>query len=139
MACSFKNSQNFFMQSLSLSCLSSMLRKEDMVDIDIVVYFCCRWIFRIIFIPINLFYYTFKICINNKWCFIRFLILIKFRIFWCLLKVLQRHKKKFFSYFFMRFKLVFCCKRMNVIETINSSWCLGVIPINNANGFLTAR
>ena len=30
------------------------------------------------FTSINLFNYTFKICINNKWCFIRFLILIRF-------------------------------------------------------------
>ena len=40
-------------------------------------YFWCRWIFRIIFTSINLFYYTLKICINNKRCFIRLLILIK--------------------------------------------------------------
>ena len=40
--------------------------------------FCCRWIFRIIFTSITFFYYRFKSCINNKWCFIRSLILIKF-------------------------------------------------------------
>ena len=30
------------------------------------VYFCCRWIFRIIFTSINFLYYTFKICISKK-------------------------------------------------------------------------
>ena len=30
------------------------------------------------FTSINLFYDTFKICIDNKWYFIRFLMLIKF-------------------------------------------------------------
>ena len=32
-------------------------------------YFCCRWIFRIIFTSISLFYCTFKISKNDKWCF----------------------------------------------------------------------
>ena len=30
---------------------------------------CCRWILEFIFTTINLFYYTFKICINVTWCF----------------------------------------------------------------------
>ena len=39
---------------------------------NMFAYFCCRRIFRIIFTSINLFYYTFKIWINNIWCFISF-------------------------------------------------------------------
>ena len=45
---------------------------------NLFTYFCSRWMFGIIFISIIFCYYTFKICINNKWCFIGFLILIKF-------------------------------------------------------------
>ena len=45
---------------------------------NIFTYFCCSWISLIIFTFINLFYYTFKICVINKWCFVRFLILINF-------------------------------------------------------------
>ena len=41
-----------------------------------LAYFSCRQVFRI-FTSINLFYDIFKTCVNNKWCFIRFLILIK--------------------------------------------------------------
>ena len=40
-------------------------------------YFYFGWIFSIIFTTINLFYKTFKICINNKSYFIRILVLIK--------------------------------------------------------------
>ena len=63
MACSLKDSQNFFIQSLSLytSCLFSMLLNDDIVDIE-----KSDGIFRIIYTSINLFYCTFKICINNK-------------------------------------------------------------------------
>ena len=43
-------------------------------------YFWCRWIFKIIFTTIKLFYYTLKISINNNWCFTRFLILTKLYI-----------------------------------------------------------
>ena len=81
---SLKNSQIFFIQSLPLYtlCLFFMLLNDDIVDIEkldgnISTYFCCRWIFRIVFTSISLFYYTLKICMNNKWCFIRLLILIK--------------------------------------------------------------
>ena len=66
-----KNSQNIFMQSLSIhaSCLFSMLLNENIVDIeksDMLAYFCCRLFFRITFASISLFYYTCKICINTK-------------------------------------------------------------------------
>ena len=75
-------------------------------------YFCCRWIFKIIFTFFNLFYYTFKVCINNKLCFSRFLILIKFLYF----RVFRRHnyvtKVFIFTYFFMRFKFFFFCRSM---------------------------
>ena len=85
-ACSMKNSQNVFMQPLTLNttCLFSTLVNERIVDIEkpawwnMLAYFRFRQIFRNIFTSINIFYHTLKICINNKWYFIRFLILIKF-------------------------------------------------------------
>ena len=60
-ACSFKDSQHFFIQLLPLyaSCLFSMLLNVDIVDIEkpdgIGLLICCGWIFRIIFTSINLF------------------------------------------------------------------------------------
>ena len=87
-------SQNFFMQSLPLyvSCLFSMLLNENNSELkkpesNMFAYFCCRWVFRIIFPSINFFYSTLKICINNEWCFVRFLVLIKFYYF----SVIRRH------------------------------------------------
>ena len=87
-ACSLKDSLNFFIQSLPVhtSKLFSMLLNEDIVDMsrhwkiwwNMLAYFCGRWIFRTIFTCINLFYYIFKICTNSKWYFVRFLVLIKF-------------------------------------------------------------
>ena len=38
----------------------------------IFAYFCCSQILRIVFTSIINFYYTFWICINNKWCLLRF-------------------------------------------------------------------
>ena len=74
---------------------------------NMFAYFCCEWIFRIIFTSINLFYYTFKICINNKWCFIWYLILIKFYYF----RVFRRHnyiiKIFIFTYFLCDSSLFF--------------------------------
>ena len=85
---------------------------------NVLAYFCCKWIFRIIFASINL-YYSLKICLNNKWCFIRFLILIKFYYF----SVFKRHnyitKIFIFTLPFMRLKFVFCCKGMKVIQAID--------------------
>ena len=65
------------------------------------------WFFRIIFTFINLFHWPFKSCLkSNKWCFIRFLIFIKFLYF----SVFRRHynfeKIFIFIYFFMRFMFV---------------------------------
>ena len=85
-AWSLKDSQNNSMQCLPLytSCLLSMLLNEDNAVIEkpdgiyALIFFFWRWIFRIIFISINFFYYTLKICINNRCHLIRFLILIEF-------------------------------------------------------------
>ena len=59
-----------------------MLLKEDIVDIEkpdgFDACFRCRRVFRIIFTSNQSFYYTLKICINNKWCSISFYISIKF-------------------------------------------------------------
>ena len=84
--------------------------------------FCCRWIFRIIFTSSNLFYYTLKICTNNKWYFIRFLILIKFWYFSVFIRYNYITKIFIFAYSYMIFRFVFCSKGMKVIQTI-VFWC----------------
>ena len=76
--CSLRNTQNFFMQFYT-SYLFPILLNADIVDIEKPDGI---WI---IFTSINFLYYTFKICINNKWCFIRFLILIKFQYYFHIL------------------------------------------------------
>ena len=68
---------------------------------NMFTYFCCEWTFRIIFTSINLFYYIVMIRLNNKWCFIMFLILIKFLYF----SVFRRHNyitKIFYILFLLR-------------------------------------
>ena len=83
-ACFLKDSQNFFMQPVLyihhvVIFYASNWRccRNWKTWWNVLAYFCCKWIFRIIFASINL-YYSLKICLINKWCFIRFLILIKF-------------------------------------------------------------
>ena len=85
----------------------------------------------------NLIYHTFKIYIINEWCFIRFLMLIKFQYF----SVFRRHNyiaKVFIFPFFMRLKFVFCVKRMKTTQTIKIP-IFYVIPLNNADNSSTAR
>ena len=84
-ACSFKDSQNFFMQSLPLhtSRLFSMSLNDDIVDIEKPDGIGSLTSFFLIFqdyfyIPSIFSNKDFNICINNEWCFIRFMILIKF-------------------------------------------------------------
>ena len=85
-ACSLNDSQNFFMQYLPLytSCLFSMFLNDNIVDIEkpegtgsptfvVVDEFPELYLHPSIF-----FYQTFKICINNTCCCIKFLVLIKF-------------------------------------------------------------
>ena len=82
-ACSLKDSQNLFVQFLALyaSCLLSMLLNDDIWKTlqYMFSYFCFKWVSWIIFTSINLFYYTFKICINVKY-FIIFFILVRLLI-----------------------------------------------------------
>ena len=80
-----KNSRNFFKHSLPLhiSCLSFILLYEDIVDIEKLDGICSLTFavdeFSGLFLhPWIFFYCTLKICINDKWCLIRYLILIKF-------------------------------------------------------------
>ena len=83
---SHKDSQNFFMQyaSLHTSCLFSMLLNDDIVGIkkpDGILWltFAVDELSGLLLYPLflHLFYYTFNVCVNNKWCFIQFLILTK--------------------------------------------------------------
>ena len=47
--------------------------------------------------------------------------------------------KIIFTWCFLRFMFVFCCKTMKVIETIKITWCLDVIPLNDADSCFSAR
>ena len=75
-ACSLKNSHNFFVESLPfyIMCVfypcklwffKNILDIEKPDGICLRIFFC-RLIFRVISTPTNLFYYIFKICINNN-------------------------------------------------------------------------
>ena len=121
-ASSLKNSQNFFITSLPLyiSWYFSMLLKKYCRHWktwwNMFTYFWCKWIFRIIFTSINLFYSTLKISINNKCCFIRFLILTKLKYF-SVFRMYSNVRKKLF----LRLKFFFCNERMKAIQPIKSS------------------
>ena len=39
----------------------------------------------------------------------------------------------------MRFKFIFCSKRMKTIQTMKISLCFEVVPCDNADNFFTAR
>ena len=41
---------------------------------NIFTYIFRKWLFRIILTSINFLYQRYKICLNNKWCLIRFMI-----------------------------------------------------------------
>ena len=85
-AWSLKDSQNNSMQCLPLytSCLLSMLLNEDNAVIEkpdgiyALIFFFGDELSGLFLHPSIFFYYTIKICINNKCRLIRFLILIKF-------------------------------------------------------------
>ena len=109
MACFCKDSQNVIIQSLPLytTCLFSMLLNDNSVDIEkpdelCSITFAVDQFSRLFLHPSTFFYYILKICINNKWCFIRYLVLIIF----CF-SVFRRHydvlKIFIFRYFFMWF------------------------------------
>ena len=103
--------------------------------------------FSIIFTSISLFYYTFKICINIKWCFMRFwywlnsnilvssegIITISYNyiIIYNIIHYFNYITILYLSHYiiitksfmftfslFMRFKFVFCSKGMKAIQTI---------------------
>ena len=60
-------------------------------------YFCFTWFFKIIFTFIYYFNQILKICINNRWCLIRFLLLF----------TLQHHKNLYFHIFFWEIQVCF--------------------------------
>ena len=61
-------------------------RRHWMPTGNMFTYFCCYWFFRIIFRSFYFFNQRLKICINNRWCLIRLLVLIP--ISQCLWKAL---------------------------------------------------
>ena len=107
--CSFKNSQNFLMQYLPLytSCLFMLLNKyivnieksDGMRSPTLIVDKCSAlFLHRSIFSIIRLYLF----CINNKWCFIMFLVLIKFQSFSVIRMnfYMTKKKKKFHMPFY---------------------------------------
>ena len=93
--CSFKDSQNYFMQYLSLytSFIFSMYSNDCILNIEkcdgkfSLTFVVDELLFRFILIYINLCYYKLKICINNKWGFMKFLILMQLKY----IHVFRRH------------------------------------------------
>ena len=49
------------------------------------------------------------------------------------LKELQFHKKKIFTYFFVKFKFIFCSKIMKTIQKIKTAMMFHAIPLNNVH------
>ena len=96
--CSLNDLQSFFMQPSPMytSCLFSIpcnivqsnspYHRPGKLAENMLSYVCCLWFFKIIFTVICFFNEVFKICINNRWCVIRFLVLIRLK--WCLTKFL---------------------------------------------------
>ena len=124
-ACSLKDLQNFFIQSFPLytSCLFSIPPNVHIVEIEYLSGTCSPTffvgdLFKIIFTSIHSFSQRFKICRNNRWCLIRFLVLILLKY----VSVVGRHyntiKIFIFTYLFMRFKFVFGSKRIKTIQTM---------------------
>ena len=97
---------------------------------NMLVYFWFRWNFRIIFTSINLFYYTFKICIKGAWTY-----------FWYWLNsnsslssegIIYFTKIFLFTESFMRFKFFFVLKKWRHFSQQKTQQCLDIIPFNNA-------
>ena len=126
--CHFKNWQNFFIQSFPLSIVVN--EKPDVI--------CLFFVEDEFFTSIYLSYYTLKSCINNKWCFIRLLILIPFSYF----SVFRRHyyitKKIIFTHFLCNSR-VFCSKGMKTIQTIKTTIIFDKISLKNADSFFFCK
>ena len=116
----FKDSQNFpsVCIMLILCTMKRPYHRHWIPARNMFTYFCYGWFFKIVFTSIYSFNKRFKICINNRWCLIIFQLLIKLQY----LNFFSRHynntKISIFTYFFMRFKFVFCSKRMKKIQTV---------------------
>ena len=74
----------------------SMLLNDNIVDNEKSDDFCCGWILRIVFTSTNPFYQTFRICINNKWCFMGF-----FRRHYNVTKIFISHTFSWYSHVFL--------------------------------------
>ena len=90
------------MQSSPLytSCLFSISLNAHIVDIEylnVLIYFCYRRFFRIIFASIFVFNQRFEICINNRWYLIRLSVLIKLQY----LSVFGRDYKYVYIYIYI--------------------------------------
>ena len=140
--CSIKDSQNFHAIFTSVYIIlicyvfKCLYCKAWKTWWNIFVYFSCRWFFKIIFTFINLFYHRFKMCINTKWCFIIFLVLINSNILVfsegnaTLQKILCSHT------FLYDPSLLFALKEWRQFKQWKSQPCFDNIPLNNPDNFL---
>ena len=91
-----------------------------MIVNDIILNDFRGWSFKIIFTHIYSFNQRLKICIHNRWCFIRFLVLIKLYY----LSVFRRHYNTreifIFAYFFTQRTSI----RLLILISLVKSWCI---------------
>ena len=115
-ACSLRDLQNFFITIFSSVYVMLIYYASKWWYCrhwktwwNMLAYFCCRWIFRIIFTSFNLFYYTLKICIYringdilDFWYWLNSNILVSFEGITTL--------QKSYYILFMRFKILSVAK-----------------------------
>ena len=129
-ACFFKHLKNLQSLPLHTSWLFSLPLNDNIVDIEKPDETCLPTfvadLFSGLFLHPPIFCQRFKIFINNKRWFVRFLILIKL---WYL-NVFRRHYKItkifIFTYVFVQIKFVLCSKRMKKTQAIKVNiifWC----------------
>ena len=100
---------------------------------NMLKHFCCEWFFKIIFTSIYSFNQRFKICINDRWCLIKFLVLIKLQY----LSVYRRHDNTTKAFRFMRFKFAVYSKQMKKTETLKiTNLFFDVNSLNNRDSLL---
>ena len=126
-----KDSQFFFMQSSSLYTSCSFFNYIDIVQLLLL-----KMIFQKHF-SIHLFFsQRFKIYLNDRWCLIIFLVLIKHEY----LSAFERHYKTtkifIFTYFFVRSTLFFVLNSWRQFKQWKSPSHFEIISLNNADCFL---
>ena len=133
------------MQSLPLytSCLFSILLNGYIVNIKNLMQYVCLLLlqmnFQDYFYIHQFFYYSFRTCINNKWCFIRFLIWLNSNILVSPEGIITLQKSLFSRTFLCHSTLFFGLEEWRQFRQSKSPLFFDVIPLNNADTFCTAR